>query len=200
MSEVKRFDAITVLEETGALRQGHFQLSSGRHSDMYVQCSQLLKFPRHAASAGRAIAAAAIEELEAREEAPPDLVISPAIGGLIIGFATALALDIPMLFAERYNGEMLLRRGFTVPKGANVLLVEDVITTGGSILELASIVEAAGAKVSLLACIADRGQGDGLGYPLVSLCRIDVNSWPPDECALCANGIPIDSPGSSNSG
>lgn len=189
MDERSDFDVVKELEATGALQKGHFKLSSGLHSDTYIQCSQLLKHPNAALQAGRAIA----------EEAPGDvdLVFSPALGALIIGFTAAMAIGVQMLFAERAGGRMELRRGFRIEPGTRVLLVEDVITTGGSIMELARIVEDAGAQVAALACIVDRrGALEQVSYPHVSLLRMEVLSYPPAKCPLCANGVPIDTPGS----
>ena len=183
------FDIVEELEATGALEKGHFKLSSGLHSDTYIQCSQLLKHPDAALQAGRAIA----------EEAPADvdLVFSPALGALIIGFTAATALGVQMVFAERAGGRMELRRGFRIEPGTRVLLVEDVITTGGSIMELARIVEAAGAQVAALACIVDRsGVREQVPYPHISLLRMEVASYQPENCPLCANGVPVDAPGS----
>lgn len=189
MGERSGFDIVKELEATGALQKGHFKLSSGLHSDTYIQCSQLLKHPRAAIDAGHAIA----------EEAPGDveLVFSPALGALIIGFTAAMALGVQMVFAERAGGRMELRRGFRIEPGTRVLLVEDVITTGGSIVELERIVEDAGAKVAAFACIVDRsGARKQVHYPHISLLRMEVASYPPEKCPLCASGVPLDAPGS----
>lgn len=181
-------EILRALEETGALRKGHFKLSSGLHSDTYVQCSQLLRRPEEAMKAGRAIA----EKLSGKVE----LVFSPALGAVLIGFATAYALGTEMVFAERSGGAMELRRGFRIEPGCRVLLVEDVITTGGSALELARMVEQAGAEVAGLACIVDRRSAEDIRYPVTSLIRIKAGTYPPEECPLCAEGVPVDSPGS----
>ncbi|MFH1150652.1 MAG: orotate phosphoribosyltransferase [Actinomycetota bacterium] len=183
------------LAASGALRRGHFRLSSGRHSNTYVQCSQLLKNPSRAVDAGRMLA-----ERVSREVGGVDVVLSPALGALLIGFTTALALNCDMLFAERVDGRMSLRRGFALEQGMRVLLVEDVITTGGSILELARLVEEAGARVAALGCIVNRGGLTEPGYPPVSLAEVKADSFAPEECPLCARGVPLDSPGSRYSG
>lgn len=182
------FDALEALESCGALQRGHFRLSSGRHSGAYVQCSTLLKDPALALEAGRAIAAVA--------PGPVDVVLSPALGAVLIGFATAAALGVESIFAERVDGEMKLRRGFRLARGARVLLVEDVITTGGSIMELARLVEDAGARVAALACIVQRGRVDSGGLPVLALARVEADSYAPEECPRCAEGVPLDSPGS----
>ncbi len=182
------FDALEALESCGALQRGHFRLSSGRHSDAYVQCSRLLKDPAMALEAGRAIADMV--------PGPVDVVLSPALGAVLIGFTTAVALGVESIFAERVDGEMALRRGFRLEPGARVLLVEDVITTGGSIMELARLVDNARAHVSALACIVQRGPVDSGGLPLFALARVEADSYAPEECPRCAEGAPLDSPGS----
>ncbi len=191
MEEQTGFDVIACLESTGALRKGHYRLSSGRHSDSYIQCSQLLRDPGMAVEAGRAIASRARDI---------DLVFCPALGAVVIGFTVAMALDTEMVFAERVGEEMALRRGFEILSGSRVLLVEDVITTGGSIMELAHIVEEAGAVVAGLSCIVDRSGGLDTPYVLTSLVRLDAESWSPEECPMCEAGVPVDAPGSRFSG
>lgn len=187
------FDATAELESTGAVRHGHFKLSSGRHSDTYVQCSSLLQHPPIAVRAGEALAA--------RVPGRVDLVLAPALGAVLIGFTTALALGVPMVFTERKGGSMELRRGFEIPAGSRVLIVEDVMTTGGSALELARMVEDAGAAVTALACMVDRRpRGADSSYQVVSLARLRAESWEPGECPLCARGLPVDAPGSRFTG
>jgi orotate phosphoribosyltransferase len=182
------FEALIALYECGALKKGHFKLSSGLHSDTYVQCSQLLKDPDLAMAAGRALADAVGQSV--------DVVLSPALGAVVIGFTTAAALGCESIFAERSDGAMVLRRGFTIKPGAKVLLVEDVITTGGSILELAGIVDEAGAEVVALGCIVQRGEPGGWKGRIVPLARVTAEVYEPDECPLCRKGIEIDVPGS----
>jgi len=184
----EEFDALEALYDCGALQRGHFKLSSGLHSDTYVQCSQLLKDPGLALAAGRAIAQAVGK--------PVDVVLSPALGAVVIGFTTAAALGCESIFAERVDGAMTLRRGFDLERGARVLLVEDVITTGGSILELAGLVEEAGAEVVTMGCIVQRGDIDASGREVVSLARVTADKWEPDDCPLCARGAELDAPGS----
>lgn len=186
------FNALEVLYESGALKKGHFKLSSGLHSDTYVQCSQLLKDPELAMEAGRAIAEAV--------DFPVDIVLSPALGAVIIGFTTAAALGCESIFAERSGGAMVVRRGFQIEPGRNVLLVEDVITTGGSILELAALVRSQGANVAGYACIVQRGELGSEGRQVISLARVSAATYDPDECPLCERDTPIDSPGSRFSG
>lgn len=181
-------ESLQALKESGALKKGHFKLSSGLHSDTYVQCALFLKEPRAAVEAGR--------EIASRLGGKVDLVMSPALGGLLIGFTTALALGVDMVFGERVQGAMSLRRGFRIPAGASVFLVEDVITTGGSVLELAELVERGGAKVRAVGCIVDRKGPVELGYPVISLLELEAAAFPPEECPMCREGLPLEKPGS----
>jgi orotate phosphoribosyltransferase len=188
MAEERRFDIEVELERCGALKRGHFRLSSGRHSDTYIQCALLLRDPESAVRAGQALAALIEGEV--------DLVFSPAVGALLIGLTTALALGREMIFAERVDGAMKLRRGFTIEPGSRVLLVEDVVTTGGSVAELTAVVEEAGASVAGLACLVDRGEAAGLIFEPNSLLKLEVRSYEAEECPMCAEGVPLDTPGS----
>lgn len=181
-------DVIEQLVESGALEKGHFKLTSGLHSDTYIQCALLLESPERAVEIG--------ESLARKVEGEVDLVLCPALGGIVVGFTTALALGCAMVFAERAEGDMELRRGFTIQTGSRVLLVEDVITTGGSVLELAGIAEEAGATVAAIACIVDRGGFDPGDYPFVYLVRLEVDSYRPEDCPLCRAGDTVTAPGS----
>ncbi|MBN1288519.1 MAG: orotate phosphoribosyltransferase [Actinobacteria bacterium] len=180
-------ELIAELTGSGALREGHFRLSSGLHSDTYIQCAKLLENPLTAVKVGKSIAGIAGGNV--------DLVFCPALGALIVGFTTALALEVPMVFAERREGGMCLRRGFEIEKGRSVLLVEDVITTGGSIKELAGIVEGSGAVVSGIACIVNRSGYSTMEYPVHQLLSIEPEIFSPDDCPLCRDGVPLDTPG-----
>jgi orotate phosphoribosyltransferase len=177
-------------EATGGLLSGHFRLSSGLHSDRYLQCARLLQWPDRAAAAGTALA----KELSAFS---PDLVVSPALGGVLIGHETARALGKRFLFVERVDGSFGLRRGFAIAPGERVVLVEDVFTTGKSTREAGLAVEAAGGTVVGAGSIVDRGMPQGaLPVPSRSLLTLQVSSWAPEECPLCARGVEIQSPGS----
>jgi orotate phosphoribosyltransferase len=178
------------LQQAGALQKGHFKLSSGLHSDTYIQCSRLLEEPRTAVEVGRALAA------KAGHLGNIDQVFCPALGAVLIGFTTALAAGVPFIFAERVEGKMTVRRGFEIMPGSSILLVEDVITTGGSVMELARLAEEAGARLAGIACIIDRGGAPERGYPVVSLLQLEVASYTPQECPLCAREVPFDAPGS----
>lgn len=176
-----------ILEQSGALRHGHFRLSSGLHSDTYIQCAKLLEDTAVAVEVGSSLAGVVNGRV--------DKVFCPALGALVIGFTTALALEAPMVFAERTDGKMCLRRGLGIESGSRVLLVEDVITTGGSIMELARMAEESGAEVAGIACIVDRSEGLVSPYPLYRLARIKPETYRPDDCPLCRDDIPFDTPG-----
>jgi len=183
-------DVLDHFREAGALLDGHFILSSGLHSPQYLQCALALKDPEDAARFGQAIA-------ERFHGQAIDTVASPAIGGIIIGFAVAQALNVPFIWTERENRVMTLRRGFSVEQGEKVLVVEDVITTGGSTRECMKALEDRGAKVVSAASIIDRSDGKAdVGVPRVSLVTLAVPTYPADQCPLCARGITITKPGS----
>lgn len=178
---------------TGVLLDGHFILSSGLHSPLYLQCALALEDPAEAAKYGAAIAAHFSSE-------NISLVASPAIGGLIIGFTTAQALGVSFVWTERQNGEMTLRRGFSVDEVERILVVEDVITTGGSTRECIAALGQHGAKVMAAASIVDRSNGAAdVGVPRISLATLDVPSYPADICPMCATGIEAVKPGSRTS-
>lgn len=175
--------------DTQALLSGHFVLSSGLHSASYLQCALALQRPADAARFGKAIAG--------RTEIDIETVASPAIGGLIIGYSVAEAMDKRFVWTERQNGEMTLRRGFDVRQGERILVVEDVITTGGSTRECIAALEANGGKVVAAASIIDRSNGTAdVGVQRFSLASIDVPSYSPEDCPMCARGIDPVKPGS----
>ena len=175
---------------TDALLEGHFILSSGLHSPKYLQCALALQYPPDAARFGRLIA-------ERYVDAGIDTVASPAIGGLIIGFATAAALNVRFIWTERQAGEMTVRRGFSIKPGERILVVEDVITTGGSTRECIAALESNGGKVVAAASIIDRSNGVAdVGVPRAELVRLDVPSYSADVCPMCALGIEAVKPGS----
>jgi len=199
-------DQAEILEHfrrTNALLEGHFVLSSGLHSPKYLQCALALRHPADAVRFGRAIADEVRPLIDRNPVATapgsdlkPDMVASPAIGGLVIGFAVAHALGVPFIWTERQNGEMTLRRGFTLD-GERILVVEDVITTGGSTRECIAALEANGGQAIAAASIIDRSNGSAdVGVPRVSLVSLDVPSYQPAECPLCASGIEAVKPGS----
>src|SRR6266511_452532 len=161
-----------------ALRRGHFTLSSGRHSDTYLQSALVLQWPRLAEALGRAMAAPYAGQV--------DVVVAPAVGGLLIGHEVARELGVRMVFAERAGGAMRLRRSFALVPGERALLAEDVVTTGGSVREVAGLVTAAGAVPVALAAIVDRRPAGAAGdLPMTALARVDAASWDAAECPLC---------------
>lgn len=183
-------EIIEMLQETTALREGHFKLTSGLHSEGYVQCALLLKEPALAEKVGQALG----EEFMAEK---PDIVVGPAIGGIIIAYEVARALGVPGIFAERENGKMTLRRGFNVEKGQKALVVEDVITTGGSSQEVVELLQGLGVEVIGVGSLIDRSKGQNkLTVPYKSLLALDIKTFDPQACPLCETGKAIDKPGS----
>ena len=179
-----------LLAESGALRRGHFLLSSGLHSAAYVQCALLLEDPVRARRVGRELA----EELRTFH---PESVLSPALGGLIIGHEVAAALGVPFRFTERKGEEMGLRRGFTLRQGERVVIVEDVVTTGRSTLETAALATGRGARVLALGAIIDRTEGrNPFDIPFRSLLKLDLPSYAAADCPLCRVGGVPEKPGS----
>ena len=181
---------IDEFKQTGALLEGHFQLSSGLHSTVYLQCALVLQFPEKAELFGRALA-------EKLSPAGIQLVASPAIGGIVIGHEVARALGARFVWTERQEGQMTLRRGFTVSPGEKTLVVEDVITTGGSTRETIEALQRAGADVVAAASIIDRsGGGAEVGVPRVALATLKVLSVEPENCDACKLGDAAVKPGS----
>ena len=175
---------------TDALLDGHFILSSGLHSPKYLQCALAMQYPADAARFGRAIAEQFLGQ-------GIETVASPAIGGLVIGYAVAEALNVRFIWTERQDGQMTIRRGFTVREGERILVVEDVITTGGSTRECIAALEKHGANVVGAASIIDRSNGAAdVGVPRISLVSLDVPSYKPEECPLCEQGTEATKPGS----
>jgi orotate phosphoribosyltransferase len=182
---------IQMLEESGALRRGHFLLSSGLHSSAYVQCALLLEDPVRARKVGQDLA-------ELLRQFHPDSVLSPALGGVIIGHEVAAGLGVPFRFTERKGEEMGLRRGFNLRQGERVVIVEDVVTTGRSTLETASLATARGARVVAIGAIIDRTAGrDPFDVPFRALLQLDLPSYGPADCPACRSGaLPAEKPGS----
>ena len=176
-----------LFERYGVLQTGHFRLSSGRHSDTYLQCARILEHPRAAASLGEAIAKRFDEEI--------DVVVSPALGGILIGNAVAYSLGCRFLFTERVDAAMTLRRGQELDHSERVLVVEDVVTTGGSAAEVIALCEASGGTVAGVGSLVDRSEMTP-AFRLEALLRVEARSWDPAECPLCARGEPLHTPGS----
>jgi orotate phosphoribosyltransferase len=183
-------NTIELFRRVGALLEGHFRLSSGLHSPGYLQCALVLQHPREAETCGAAIA-------DRVRDLQPAIVLSPALGGIVIGQEVARALGVRAIFAERQDGTLTLRRGFSIDPGERVLVVEDVVTTGGSTRETMAVARAAGATVIGAAAIIDRSGGQqNLDVPFHALATIDLPVYQPDACPLCARGEPVVKPGS----
>lgn len=179
---------LALLKEAGVYREGHFLLTSGRHSPAFFLFSQAFQRPEHAERLGRGVAS-----LFAGEAI--DTVVGPALGGIILAHEVARALGCRSLFAEKEGGAMALRRGFALVPGERVLLVEDAITTGGSVLKVLDVVKAVGAVPVGVGAVVDRSAGGaGFGVPFRPLVRLDVPSHEPGACPLCATGIPLTVP------
>ena len=183
-------DVIEKFRETGALLEGHFVLTSGLHSNVYLQCALVLQHPAQAESFGREIA-------KNFEDQNIHAVASPAIGGLIVGHEAARALGARFIWTERENGKMTLRRGFSLSPNERVLVVEDVVTTGGSTRETIETLQAAGANVIGAASIIDRSSGEAeVGVPRIALATLNVEAVEPSKCDACARGDVAVKPGS----
>jgi orotate phosphoribosyltransferase len=184
------------MKAAGALLEGHFKLSSGLHSSRYLQCALYLADPARAEAAGRQLAARL-------KSAAAQLVVAPALGGVVIGHEVARAFeDVPFFFTERSEGAMTLRRGFHIEPGFRVLVVEDVVTTGGSTHEVMDAVTREGGVVVGVGAIVNRSGRENLFAPLpfTALLTVDVPTYPPESCPLCASGVPLTKPGSRPEG
>lgn len=182
-----------ILHRHSALLEGHFELSSGKHSSRYLQCAVALQHSEAAAALGRAIA----DGLSAHLAAAPQVVVSPALGGLIIGHEVGRALGVRACFTERVDGEMTMRRGFHLDPDERVVMVEDVITTGLSSKETLAVIRAMGALPVATACVANRsGKAEFDGLPLISLLQPKFPVWSPAGCPLCEAGSTAIKPGS----
>jgi len=186
---------LELFRSTGAYLQGHFRLTSGLHSAEYLQCALVLQHPAAAEKLGRLLA----RELERQVAEPIALAVSPAMGGLIIGHEAARALGVRHIFTERdsASGKMVLRRGFTAAAGEAAVVIEDVITTGGSTRDVIGVLRAAGARVLAAGSIIDRSGGHAdVGVPRLALATLQVAAHYPEDCPLCKLGIPVVKPGS----
>jgi orotate phosphoribosyltransferase len=181
---------LALFRRAGALLEGHFRLTSGLHSNGYLQSALVLQHPADAGALGAALASKVASWR-------PDVVLSPALGGVIIGHEVARALTVRALFAERADGNLTLRRGFALKRGERVLIVEDVVTTGGSTRETIDVATASGAHVVGATALIDRSGGAAqLGVPFDALARLALPTYEPASCPLCAQGLPVVKPGS----
>ena len=181
-------NVIDELKQAEALLEGHFLLSSGRHSNRYCQCAKLLQYPNRA----ERVLATVVEQLKGKEI---DMVVGPAMGGIIVAYELGRQLGVPAIFTEREDGKMTLRRGFEVKPGQKLLITEDVVTTGKSSLETIEVLKSYGAEVIGIACIVDRS-AQAIPYPVYGAVKLDIESWEADNCPLCKQGLPYVKPGS----
>lgn len=194
--QLSEASVLHLFTETGAYLRGHFRLTSGLHSGEYLQCAKVLAIPRYAERLGRELASKLRSTIG---DSHPDIVISPAMGGIVIGHEVARAFDIPALFAERdgASNEMVLRRGFELNPGDRAIVIEDVITTGGSTRDVVRVVQQAGAIVLAAGSIIDRSGGKAdVGVPRVALETMQPVVYDPADCPLCIQGQPLIKPGS----
>lgn len=183
-------EIIEILESSGALLNGHFQLRSGLHSNRFFQAALLLQYPDKAETVCKFLA-------EQYKDCGATAVISPAVGGLIVGQEVARALGIRAIFADKEDGELVLKRGFTIAPGEKILVAEDVVTKGGRVQQTVDLVRAKGGEVVGIAVIVDRSGGDAsFDVPFKSALKLSLPTYDPAECPLCAQKLPIDRPGS----
>lgn len=181
---------LEIFKQTGVLMEGHFLLTSGRHSNQYMQCAKVFQYPIYTEELAKELA------LTFQADGV-DLVIGPAIGGITLSYEMARCLGVKNIFAERENGTMTLRRGFEIPQGAKVLVVEDVVTTGGSVKEVIELVNQIGGKVIGVGAFVDRSNGKvEFGVKFNSILALEVKSYTAEDCPLCKAGIPVIKPGS----
>ncbi|MFH1046002.1 MAG: orotate phosphoribosyltransferase [Candidatus Omnitrophota bacterium] len=190
MSE-KTNKILAVFKKKNALLEGHFLLSSGLHSGQYLQCARVLEDPKLCARLARSLAA----HFKTKKI---DVVIGPAMGGITLAYELARALGARALFAEREEGKMCLRRGFTVRAKENVVVAEDVITTGGSVKEVIAALAPLGARIAGVAALIDRSGGASVfgKIPFQSLAKVNIKTFSPEQCPLCRQGLPLVKPGS----
>jgi orotate phosphoribosyltransferase len=203
---------IKLMEESGALLKGHFELASGLHSDRYIQCARLLEDPARAGIAGKLLADVLKKEAGWTESAgagssagssgasphgdgSPLVVVSPAVGGIVIGHEVARALGVRHIFAERIAGQMMFRRGFEIKPGEKVIVVEDVFTTGGSVREVIMVVEASGGEIVAVGSIVNRSTGVDFGVPTAYLVKAEIENHKPEKCPMCSGGEGVTKPG-----
>jgi len=183
-------EALEIFVKTNALLEGHFLLTSGKHSDKYFQCARALQYPEYNQSFAKEI-------VENFSEEKIDVVVSPAIGGIVIGQEVARQLGLRFLFTERENNKMTLRRGFQLQEGENALVIEDVVTTGGSVFEVIEVVKKFNANLVGIGMIVDRSNGAvNFGVKQFSLIKMKVIAYDSENCPQCRLNIPIVKPGS----
>jgi len=183
-------EILQIFQDAGALLKGHFLLSSGSHSSQYLQCARVLEDPEKSRKLSEGLA-------ENFRKDKINAVIGPAMGGIVLAYELARALGAHALFAEREAGKMTLKRGFTLSSQDNVLVAEDVVTTGGSVKEVIELVKAQGARVVSVCALVDRSQGAiDFGVKCVSLLKLEIKNYAPEDCPLCKQGLKLVKPGS----
>lgn len=183
-------EIIRIFKEKEVMLEGHFLLTSGRHSDKYMQCAKLFQYPDVSEMICRQLA-------EQFSDMEINLVVGPAIGGIIMAYEVSRQLGVKNIFAERENGKMTLRRGFTVPENAKILVTEDVVTTGGSVKEVIALLQEMGAEVVGVGSVVDRSAGNvDFGVPFRAVLSMEVKSYEAGDCPICKTGIPLVKPGS----
>jgi orotate phosphoribosyltransferase len=183
---------LKIFEETKLMQKGHFLLTSGRHSDTYMQCARLFEYPEYSEMMAKDIA-------DAFKDDKIDLVIGPAMGGIILSYEVSRQLGVRNVFAERVDGKMMLRRGFEIMQGQKILVVEDVVTTGGSVDEVIELLKEIGAEVAGVGLVVDRSNGKvDFGYKMHAVYSTEVISYEANECPICRTDMPLVKPGSRN--
>lgn len=187
---MKREEILSIFEKAGVLLNGHFKLTSGRHSKQYLQCAQLFQYPEYSKKI--------TEELVKKfKDEKIDLIVGPAVGGIILAYEVARQLNIKNIFMERENGKMTLRRGFNIEKGQRVLVVEDVVTTGGSVKEVIDVIKECGGEVIGVGSIVNRSKGNTkFDEELRSVIDFDIETYTEEDCPLCKDGVEVVKPGS----
>ncbi|HEX3014943.1 MAG TPA: orotate phosphoribosyltransferase [Desulfobacteria bacterium] len=183
-------EVMDIFAKCGALKQGHFRYTSGLHGNRYMQCAQVLKYPEYTEILCKQLA-------DQVRDQQVELVVGPAMGGILVAYEVARQLGVPGIFSERENGEMKLRRGFTIEPGQRVLVVEDVVTTGGSVQEVINIVKANGGVPVGVAVLVNRSGGKAkLEVPIIAMLNLDLATYEPEHCPMCKEGLPVEKPGS----
>lgn len=193
IEQAEGIDVFNIFKESGAIFEGHFKLTSGLHSGVYMQCARLLQYPDKADRIAKAAAGILSKDIDIEKV---NTVISPAVGGILWGYMLAFRLGKKMIFTERADGGMQLRRGFGLEEGEKVIIAEDVITTGGSVKEVIKICEDSGAEVAGIISIVDRNSGVDFGYPYYNMLKINIEIYEPEQCPMCGEGREIVYPGS----
>lgn len=184
---------LEIFDETGVRLTGHFLLTSGRHSDTYMQCAHLFKYPKYSEMISKELA-------DKFSDIDVDVVVGPALGGIILAYEVSRQMGVPNMFAERDAGQLTFRRGFEINPGDKVLIVEDVVTTGGSVVEVMDAVREAGGEVVAVGVVVDRSAGNvDFGVPMKSIIAMEIVSYPPTECPICEKGLELVKPGSRKS-